>query len=143
VGIPLAKGGHPMSLKRIVVADDNQDLASSLVDLLRLIGHQAWPARDGLEALALVAVQHPDVVVLDLGMPNLDGIETAKRIRAMPPPDRDVLLVALTARGQPIDREQSQSAGFNLHFTKPANTDDLLDLLESAPSTDHGALPSP
>ena len=122
-----------MSLKRIVVADDNHDLASSLVELLRLIGHQAWTARDGLEALALVAVQRPDVVVLDLGMPNLDGIETAKRIRAMPPPARDVLLVALTARGQAIDREHSQRAGFNLHFTKPANTNDLLELLESAP----------
>ncbi|HUP23101.1 MAG TPA: PAS domain S-box protein [Thermoanaerobaculia bacterium] len=114
--------------RRILVVDDNRDSATSLAELLGLLGHQTETAHDGLEALAAAARFRPDVILLDLGMPRLDGYEAARRIRSEPW-GRDVLLVAVTGWGQDSDRERSQQAGFDLHLVKPVDLAKLESLL--------------
>jgi PAS domain S-box-containing protein len=114
--------------RRILVVDDNRDSATSLAELLGLFGHQTETAHDGLEALAAAARFRPEVILLDLGMPKLDGYETARRIRSEPW-GREVLLVAVTGWGQDSDRERSQQAGFDLHLVKPVDLAKLESLL--------------
>ncbi|MBK8019052.1 MAG: response regulator [Betaproteobacteria bacterium] len=89
-------------------------------------------ASDGFEALRLGETFEPHVVMLDIGMPGLDGFETARRVRAAPW-GRDVLLVAITGWGRPDDRAQSQAAGFDLHLVKPVDLDVIESLLTGAP----------
>lgn len=118
--------------RRVVVADDNPDAAESLALLLRALGHEVWVAADGAQALAMLAHARPDVVFLDLGMPVMDGIEAAQRIRAMPAHD-GVLLVALTGWGQDRDRARTDDAGFNRHLVKPVDPAEVERLLDSLP----------
>jgi PAS domain S-box-containing protein len=128
--------------RRVVVADDNFDSAGTLAELLRLQGHEVWTASDGLEAVAQVSERHPHAILLDLGMPRMDGIEAAKRIRALPGGERP-LLVALTGWGQHADRERTQAAGFDCHLVKPADPDEILGLIERScgPSAAEGVSP--
>jgi CheY-like chemotaxis protein len=116
--------------KRIVVADDNEDSVVMLAELFKLLGHEVWTASDGAEALERASEVHPDVVVLDLGMPRLDGFETARRIRETPG-CKSALLVALTGWGQDSDRQRTREAGFDKHLVKPVDPKALSALLAS------------
>ncbi len=114
--------------RRILVADDNRDSAASLAKLLRVMGNDTRTANDGLEALEVGAVFRPDVILLDIGMPRLNGYETARRIRQQPW-GKNVVLVAQTGWGQDDDRRKSREAGFDLHMVKPVDPNELERLL--------------
>ncbi|HWM93790.1 MAG TPA: ATP-binding protein, partial [Thermoanaerobaculia bacterium] len=119
--------------RRILVVDDNRDAADSLALLLRMKGNEVHTAYDGLEAIGAVAVFHPDVVLLDIGLPKLDGYEAARRIREQGG-GAGIMLVALTGWGQEEDRRRSKEAGFDHHMTKPVEFAALQKLLaESHP----------
>jgi signal transduction histidine kinase len=111
--------------RRILVVDDNADAAEALALLLRLSGHEVETAFDGVEALRVAPAFSPDIVLLDLGMPRLDGYDTARSIRAEPW-GKDVTLVAVTGWGQPKDRDRTLEAGFNAHLVKPVVTEELM-----------------
>jgi two-component system, chemotaxis family, CheB/CheR fusion protein len=116
--------------RRILVVDDNADAAESLAALLSIGGHETRMAHDGPEALQQAERFHPDVVFLDIGMPTLDGHETAKLIRRQPW-GKQMVLVALTGWGQSEDRRRSKDAGFNHHLVKPADPAVVEKLLSS------------
>lgn len=120
----------PMPKFRILVVDDYVDAAESLMMLLQAKGHEVETADCGMKAIERAQVFRPQVVLLDIGLPDLDGYETAKRLRALPE-TQDTTLIALTGYGQPDDRKCSQSAGFNHHLLKPLNFDELSALLAS------------
>jgi signal transduction histidine kinase/ActR/RegA family two-component response regulator len=111
--------------RRILIADDNHDAAESLATLLQLRGHEVRTAHDGEEALAAAKVFKPDVVLLDLGMPKMDGYEAARRIRRLAW-GRRARLVALTGWGQQQDRQRTREAGFDAHLVKPVSDVDLF-----------------
>src|SRR6187399_27116 len=116
--------------RNILIADDNQDALESLALMLRLEGHEVHCASDGEEALALAGLRRPEIVVLDVGMPKLDGCEVARRIRAESW-GRDAVLVALTGWGLEVDRRRSREAGFDMHLVKPVDPATLCDMLVS------------
>jgi signal transduction histidine kinase len=112
---------------RILVVDDNRDAATSLATLLRLGGHKVTFAHDGPRALELAADERPEVVFLDLGMPDMDGYEICRRLRALGL--SDTRIIAMTGYGQAKDRERSKAAGFDGHSVKPVGIDELVRLL--------------
>jgi len=116
--------------RNILIADDNQDALESLALMLRLEGHEVHCASDGEEALALAGLRRPEIVVLDVGMPKLDGCEVARRIRAESW-GRGAVLVALTGWGQDVDRRRSREAGFDMHLVKPVDPATICDMLVS------------
>ncbi len=118
--------------RRILVVDDNADMAASLATLLRLSDHETYTAHDGLEALQAVEHLHPDVVLLDVQLPRLDGYEVCRRIRQHPW-GKSVTLVAVTGLGQPADQLRSREAGFDAHLIKPPDYAELTRLLLSRP----------
>ncbi len=120
----------PTSKFRILVVDDYADAAESLMMLLQAKGHEVEIADCGIKAIEQAQVFHPQVVLLDIGLPDLDGYEVAKRLRALPE-TRDATLIALTGYGQSEDHNRSQSAGFDHHLLKPLNFDELSALLTS------------
>jgi PAS domain S-box-containing protein len=122
---------RPTSRCRILVVDDNHDAANSLAKILGLKGNESLAAHDGHEAIQQAAIFRPDVILLDIGMPGLNGYETAKQIRAQPW-GKNLLLVALTGWGQDEDRRRSQDAGFDAHIVKPINAATLEKLLASS-----------
>jgi CheY-like chemotaxis protein len=133
-GATTAKAGP---LRRVLVVDDNVDAATALGMLLESLGHDTRVANDGSQALEIAAEFHPDIVLLDIGMPGLDGYEVAKRLRALDR-RRTVRIIAVTGWGQDADREKSQEAGFDLHLVKPVDTNDLTRALnERGGSTLH------
>lgn len=105
---------------RILIVDDNADAAASLGRLLSLLGNDTCVVNDGHAAIDEIAQFRPAVVLLDLGMPGMDGLETAQRIKAHPN-GCDVALIAVTGWGQEKDRQQTSAAGFSAHLTKPVN----------------------
>jgi signal transduction histidine kinase/DNA-binding response OmpR family regulator len=118
-------GGAPRRLdRRVLIVDDNQDAASMLELLLRGHGAQVRVAHGGREALELIPEYEPEIVLLDLGMPGLNGYEVAQRIRE-DPAQRPVMLVALTGWGQPEDRVRSKACGIDHHLVKPVEIDQL------------------
>jgi signal transduction histidine kinase len=117
--------------RRVLIADDNADMLETLGTLLELNGHQVFRATDGELALEAAARHQPDIALLDVGMPRLDGYEVARRIRAQDW-GRDTLLVAVTGWGQDADRRRSREAGFDLHLVKPLDAG-ALDRLLSEP----------
>jgi PAS domain S-box-containing protein len=119
-------GGPPRC--RILAVDDNRDSADSLAMMLRLLGHSVQTAYDGVEAVKTAEAFHPEVVLLDLGLPRLSGYEAARRIRQQPGGDA-MILFAMTGWGQEEDRRRSQEAGFNFHLVKPVTAADLEKLL--------------
>ena len=123
----LASGG-----RRILIADDNADALESLAALLSLNGHQVFRAPDGEAALRLVERLKPEIALLDIGMPRLDGYEVARRIRMLEG-SQGIMLVALTGWGQESDRRRAQEAGFDAHLTKPVDLDRLGQLLGEGP----------
>jgi CheY-like chemotaxis protein len=113
--------GAKLAVKqRILVVDDNADALESLSRLVTLMGNDVRHARDGLEALEVARTFKPDVVLMDLGMPNLDGYEAARRIR-QEPWGKAVLLIATTGWGQEEDRRRTAVAGFDRHLVKPVS----------------------
>jgi signal transduction histidine kinase/ActR/RegA family two-component response regulator len=124
------------STRRILVADDNVDAARSLAMLLELMGHDVRTANDGVEAVEQTARFEPDVIFLDLGMPRMDGLEAAKRIRNLPF-GTDTMLVALTGWGQENDRRKTLEAGFDLHVVKPVQANQLEAILAQERRTRH------
>jgi CheY-like chemotaxis protein len=110
------------------VVDDNVDGAESLALLLELSGHETAQAHDGLAALELAERFRPDVVLLDIGLPKLNGNETCARLRREPW-GKQALIVALTGWGQDHDRMRSKQAGFDAHLVKPVDHDALLGLI--------------
>ena len=115
---------------RVLLADDNRDAVAVLAELLRLDGHSVDVAHDGLEAVAVAANVQPDVMVLDIGMPGLNGYELASRIRAFSWGARP-LLIAATGWGQEDDKNKAVAAGFDLHLTKPFDPAQLLAVIAS------------
>ncbi len=122
-----ARRGH-----RILLADDNRDALDSLATLLQCDGHEVHTAADGAEALALAAICRPDVMLLDIGMPKLDGYEVARRVRAEPW-GKGTVLIALTGWGQDEDRRRSREVGFDNHLVKPLDPDKLSAMLAKLP----------
>jgi len=114
--------------RRILVVDDNTDAASSLAMLLKISGNEVHTANEGLEAIEVAEAFRPDVVLLDIGMPNLDGLEVCRRIRSQPW-GRDMLMIALTGWGQEEDRRKSKDVGFDHHLVKPVDFPTLVRLL--------------
>ena len=120
--------GAPLIGCRVLVVDDNHDAAEAAAVFLAMAGHEVKAVGDGGEALACAPVFAPDVVVLDIGLPGMDGYEVARRLRGVAE-TRSSLLIALTGYGQRGDRERARAAGFDHHLTKPAEPDELLSLI--------------
>ena len=120
--------------RRVLIADDNPDIVDSLAMVLTLSGHEVETARDGLETVATAERYRPEVVLMDIGMPGLDGYDACRRIRAQPW-GQDILIVALTGWGQEDDRRRSREAGFNAHLVKPVDLPTLQGLLADQPPT--------
>jgi two-component system CheB/CheR fusion protein len=130
---PPVESAAPLRPMRVLVVDDNKDGAESLALMLRLWGHEVSLAYDGSTALRRVQAEQPDVVLLDIGLPGIDGYQVAKRVRAQPALQRTVL-VAMTGFGQDEDRRRSSEAGFDDHLVKPVDIATLERLLQSLPS---------
>jgi CheY-like chemotaxis protein len=109
--------------------DDNRDLTNSAVELLRLVGFDARGCYDGASALVVSEAFRPDVCILDLNMPVMDGDELAERLRDQAS-GRPVLIVAVTAMGGDESRRRTEAAGFHLHLLKPVDPHDLLRVLD-------------
>lgn len=112
-----------MTRQRVLVADDNKDAAESLVALLELEGHEVYAVADGEAALREFNERKPDVVVLDISMPGLDGYELASLIRSG---SSTALLIAMTGWGDQAHKRRAIDAGFDHHFTKPVDIDMLV-----------------
>ena len=125
--------GIPSSMKtrRILVVDDNVDAADAMTALLALEGHEVRTVYSGEEAVEILDQYSPEVVLLDLGLPGMSGLDVARHIRATPS-TRDVMLVAITGWGQPQDRARTADAGFDFHFTKPVDVGQLSKAIEGA-----------
>jgi CheY-like chemotaxis protein len=121
---------------RILLVDDNRDAALSLAMVLKLLGAEVRVAHDGQEALEAFEAVDPSVVLLDIGLPGMDGYEVARRLRAAYP-ERSTALVALTGWAEEEHRRRAREAGFEHHLVKPAEIDTLQKLLaeieENAP----------
>jgi PAS domain S-box-containing protein len=140
--IPPVAENEPTTVgHRILIVDDNPDGADSLATLLEEVGHQTYKAHDGIEAIAAAERVHPDAVLLDIGLPKLNGYEVCRRIREQPWGKR-LMIVALTGWGQEEDRQRSQEAGFDTHLVKPVDHDLLMRLLASLPSSGATAAPT-
>jgi len=114
--------------RRILVVDDNRDSATSLAMVLELTGHKTHIAYDGLEAVEATATFRPDVVLLDIGLPKLNGYDACRKIRELPS-GKGIVLIALTGWGQDEDRKKSKAVGFDAHLVKPMDYDALIELL--------------
>ena len=126
----LTPSGQRVAARRVLIADDNRDAADTLAMLLRLEGHEVKVVHDGKQALAGFQELNPEVALLDIGMPELDGYEVARRVR-QGTLGRAVTLVAVTGWGQESDKARALAAGFNHHFTKPVEPERLLALLRT------------
>ena len=138
---PPAENVTVRSPRRILVVDDNRDAAESLALMLRHLGNEVDIVYDGTQAVAAFAQFKPEVILMDLGMPKLDGYEAARTIRSNESGD-DVMIIALTGWGSEFDRERSRKAGFDRHLVKPVSPPELLAILSSKdmPRADHGVL---
>ena len=132
-GVPTVESKRPpvVGPRRILVADDNNDAVEALALQLQLAGHDVRTANDGMEALEVAETFAPQVVLLDLGMPRMDGYETARQIRRRSW-GRGATLVALTGWGQQQDRQRTSAAGFDAHLVKPVTEYDLFHAIASA-----------
>jgi signal transduction histidine kinase len=140
VALPTTDSKRPpeVSPRRILVADDNSDAVEALALQLRLAGHEVRSANDGLEALEVAETFAPQVVLLDLGMPRMDGYETAREIRRKWW-GKSATLVALTGWGGQQDRQKTTDAGFDAHLVKPVTEFDLFHAIAFSRSTSLGA----
>ena len=130
--VPAALSSAPPACRHVLIVDDNRDAADCLCALLEFQGHRAEVAYGGPEALEKVRARPPDVVLLDLGMPDMNGYETCRALRALPPPQPWV--VALSGWGQEADRQKTKAAGFDGHLTKPVDPETVVRLLADLPA---------
>jgi CheY-like chemotaxis protein len=114
--------------KKILVVDDNVDLAQSLREVLESAGHEAAIATDGAKALELAGALTPDVAIVDIELPVMDGYELARHLRELPHMN-NCLFIAVTGYGQEHDERQSRDSGFRYHLVKPVDVDRLLHVL--------------
>jgi CheY-like chemotaxis protein len=119
-----------MSIRKILVVDDNRDAADSLAAILRVEGHEARAAYSGAEAVQAAEEMKPDVVLLDIQMPQMSGYDVARALRDYRRGVRAVI-VAVTAYGQESDRLAARQAGFHHHITKPVDPARVLEIIES------------
>jgi CheY-like chemotaxis protein len=126
----------PVPSRRVLVADDNVGAADSIALLLKLGGHEVRVAYDGPTALLIAQAFRPQVVILDIGMPGMDGYEVARRLREQPGL-QPVLLVALTGWGQDEDKRRSKEAGFDYHLVKPTEPEAVKKLLADPKLSTH------
>ncbi|MGI8979409.1 MAG: response regulator [Pirellulaceae bacterium] len=122
----------PSEAQKVLVVDDNRDAAQTMAILLRYLGHDASVAFNGPDALQLASELKPDFVLLDIGMPGMNGYDVAQRLREQPE-TKDVFIIAVTGFGMPEDRDRSQAAGINLHLLKPINNEQLFEILRASP----------
>jgi CheY-like chemotaxis protein/two-component sensor histidine kinase len=122
------EGASVFASHRILVVDDSRDAAESLAMLLQSLGADVYTASDGPTALEELATRGPSVMLLDIGMPGMDGLEVARRARQLVE-SRDLTLIALSGWGQDEDRRRSREAGIDYHLVKPVNLDELAHLL--------------
>ena len=118
----------PATRRRLLVVDDNQDAAQMLGMVLEAAGHEVLVEHDAKTALERARKEVPDVCLLDIGLPDIDGNELARLLRAQPETSGAVL-IAITGYGQELDRKRTMKAGFNHHFVKPVNVGLLLEIL--------------
>jgi CheY-like chemotaxis protein len=124
----------PAVSRRVLIVDDSDDGAESLAMLLQFAGHQTWKAHDGVSCVRAAEQIRPDVVLLDIGLPRMNGYDACREIRKTAW-GKNMVLIALTGWGQEEDRLQSRNAGFDVHMVKPVDHDALLTFLASLSST--------
>ncbi len=122
-------GAAPVS-RRVLIVEDNADIADTTATMLAIGGHTVRCARDGTQAIAEAQNFAPEVVLLDVGLPQIDGYQVARRLRQLPP-TRHALIIGLTGYGMPADRQRGREAGFDHHLLKPADPAELRKLIES------------
>jgi PAS domain S-box-containing protein len=115
----------------VLIADDNEDAAAALSEFLRIAGHQVTTVNNGHDAVRTAGTLHPDAILLDIGMPGMNGYEVARAVRGTPGMEKTVL-VALTGWGTDDDRSRASAAGFDHHLTKPTSAADIVKVLETA-----------
>jgi CheY-like chemotaxis protein/two-component sensor histidine kinase len=125
---------EPSHARRILVVDDNRDAATSLATLLQIAGHETFTAHDGLAAIGAIEKLQPDAVLLDIGLPRVNGYEVCRRVRSEPW-GSDMTLIALTGWGQDEDRRKSDEAGFDGHLVKPVEYATLVTTLDTLVAT--------
>ena len=118
--------------RRVMIVDDFRDITTTLSELVMLLGHEACSANHGRDALALAETFQPDLVLLDLGMPEIDGFEVARRLRAQPD-GKHIEIIAMSGWGHQAARDQAKQAGFDRHFLKPITLAHLHALLAPKP----------
>jgi CheY-like chemotaxis protein len=146
VRLPLPRGGGaaeetpvrlrstPSVSRRILIVDDNRDAAASISMLLSLLGHDTRTAHDGQAALELAEAFRPEVILLDIGLPKLNGYDACRRLREQPW-GRGMFIIAVTGWGKEDDRRRSREAGFDHHLVKPVDFGDLEGLLAELPAS--------
>jgi CheY-like chemotaxis protein len=120
--------------RRVLVAEDNKTTAESSAKLLELLGHEVLVARDGTQAIELALSWEPEVILLDIGLPAVDGYAVAAQLR-QEAVCRDTIIIAVTGYGQEDDRRRSRDAGIDHHLLKPVSSDVLLPLLSRSGTT--------
>jgi CheY-like chemotaxis protein len=126
--VPAAPPATPARKRRLLIVEDNRDARKMLHAVLELHGHRVWEASDGAGAVRLAVDHSPEVVILDLGLPDMDGFETARRIRRRL--GQQVRLIALSGYGDEDTRRRSREAGFDLHLIKPVSPERLVEAIE-------------
>jgi two-component system, sensor histidine kinase len=117
-----------------VLVEDNDDARGMLRQVLSIQGHAVWEAAQGESGVALVLEVQPDVAIIDIGLPDIDGYEVARRVKEQS--KRPIALIALTGYGQPEDQRRAGAAGFDVHLVKPASVERLDNAIASfAPTT--------
>jgi CheY-like chemotaxis protein len=111
--------------KRILLVEDNADIGETLRDLLELLGHDVDLATDGVRGVQRALESRPEVMLVDIGLPGIDGYEVARQVRASAH-GPEMILLALTGYGRPEDRQKARDAGFDAHLVKPVDPDELL-----------------
>ena len=123
---------------KVLIVEDNRDARTTLRMLLTMAyGYVVYEAGDGVSAIELAFEQHPDVALIDLGLPDIDGHEVARRLRASL--GREIFLVALTGYGNDDDRARTEKAGFDVHLVKPVESAELARLLSRVAATSAAA----
>jgi len=124
----MSGSAQELTKKKVLVVDDNADSGEMLVELLSAWGHEAVYAADGPQALSVAVELQPDVTLLDIGLPGMDGYEVATRLRALPMSDR-ARIIALSGYGQDEDRKRSREAGCDDHLVKPVDLTKLAEIV--------------
>jgi CheY-like chemotaxis protein len=127
--------GSPASGRSVLIIEDHDDAREALRALLELEGHRVDAAASGPHGLELAHRRPPDVALVDIGLPEVDGYEVARRLRAMGPGPGRPYLIALTGYGQPDDIKRARDAGFDAHLLKPVDPDALARVLSAVPRT--------